>query len=643
MDLVLEYKLYKIDDFPLFALEKDLGKQLEAAQLKCCFPRCDEPKERCSQLNLKDLSISIETFRVAHHNSPKSDRRDKAIKSLLDKIADCTCSIHQTDIPPLFHCYIRDDPGHFMKEASKARRNAKKLKALEQHTFHQGPNRADTPRPETPTQQSHNIPPLTPRPRKLMVSLQSDEISSGSGEEDYFTGPSGAATIAANSEIDPSSPFTASPDSIFDQVLPSVDAYTPATEVSEEVVSTRRQWERNRTPREESPTPRRSRSCAGSSHSEESHCGEIYDEHPAGRVIELDEENYTKVLEEHTRSCSRQPTPPRNPVEKQAVEEYNDNLKQPKTRLHYLEILRKDYGPNAKKEGTVYIAWDEVDPALQGLFKVGTTSKHLSDRYSTDNCDRKHNMRFTEISKDYYVGAERVEKLVHADLYKERMKIKSCAWCRLPDKAKTKGHEEWFKVGFEKIVHSLQQWEHFISLVSYDKEGILSERAVRAIDKILDPRRLISDMEREMGKVPNVRGVPLFSTQDEIKEILRNARTLDEDRGKKVNKVKECLATAVASVPAAAPSEEELTGAQVQDDEPDSDSALQPSFEKAEEIPGEQERGLESSSISSEPSETEPSSEAESLKGDPEQEASPKANPKAKQGHKTVLRRRRKN
>ena len=111
-------------------------------------------------------------------------------------------------------------------------------------------------------------------------------------------------------------------------------------------------------------------------------------------------------------------------------------------------------------EGYLYVYWNE---ATFGVRKIGFTSGNVGDRLKKWEKDCRHVAIEQYRSPCKVRHAERVEKLVHAELSDFRVFEPVCRSC-------SKSHKEWFKgVDLPFIVKKIEAWSQWISEEPYEK------------------------------------------------------------------------------------------------------------------------------------------------------------------------------
>lgn len=121
------------------------------------------------------------------------------------------------------------------------------------------------------------------------------------------------------------------------------------------------------------------------------------------------------------------------------------------------------------------------------LVKIGYTCKSVEARHKEwqKDCNRDPVCVFPQDAKKTFVPhAHRVERLVHAELMKSRVRI-YCDRCR-------KQHNEWFQVSGEEAIASIERWSRWMSSAPYVKtkkndgrfEWKLAEAEVARLDDI---------------------------------------------------------------------------------------------------------------------------------------------------------------
>lgn len=119
--------------------------------------------------------------------------------------------------------------------------------------------------------------------------------------------------------------------------------------------------------------------------------------------------------------------------------------------------------PSAGKElgeGYLYVYWNE---ATFGVFKIGFTTKNVSDRLKDWERDCRHVAAEQYSSPCKVRHAARIEQLVHADLLDYRVREPACRTC-------FKSHIEWFRgLSLSFIIGRIEAWSQWVSEGPYEK------------------------------------------------------------------------------------------------------------------------------------------------------------------------------
>ncbi|TQN68609.1 hypothetical protein CSHISOI_06852, partial [Colletotrichum shisoi] len=101
----------------------------------------------------------------------------------------------------------------------------------------------------------------------------------------------------------------------------------------------------------------------------------------------------------------------------------------------------------------------------EGLYKIGWTKTTVEDRLKqSGNCCKFNTTTVYESPGGQFVGAAKVEKLVHEMLRFHNVKVSECAYC-------AKGHREWFKAPKEMVLNHIKVMECFVKLPAYTSEN----------------------------------------------------------------------------------------------------------------------------------------------------------------------------
>ncbi|KAI0120953.1 hypothetical protein BJ170DRAFT_737433 [Xylariales sp. AK1849] len=146
------------------------------------------------------------------------------------------------------------------------------------------------------------------------------------------------------------------------------------------------------------------------------------------------------------------------------------------TKADLIRTIEKDFEKLDNKEGVVYVLADKQSDAH---YKVGwTTKSDVTERLAqSKNCTRGCRIIFQTEKGDSFVGAHRVERLVQADLCRQRRRLRGCADC---DGKQL--HNEWFEVSEEEVLASVQQWTAFVREGQAYENGKLTTRGRNIIN-----------------------------------------------------------------------------------------------------------------------------------------------------------------
>lgn len=435
------------------------AKSIRRKVEQCCFPYCEECSGVGSEANLEKLNKSLTEFRIKYHHPAESCERDVAIRKLHKIIIGSSCVGHMGSVQHLFAEYGFDDRelagklgkmAHWEEEKRRQAMELEEKDARSEDGISTPTNSELLARPaSTDAPATHVI----SQPKQISGSTIAKKLSTKAKNVSYFDEDLRTRKSVQDNGFNQPPPLSTSSSNIFDEVSHSIEGYIPATDIGEDAEPAQKLWNRN---------GREGSSTAGASiqditeHHNRSSIGfkdDINGQNEAG--FEHDDESYHATLDNNEQCRTRQSTPSRRtPVEREkSVEDFHSPAKLLKLKSKYLEILLQDLGPQAKREGFIYITRDTHDTNIRGLLKVGVTDK-LERRYgNSERCDRKHNMQFMKICEPF-IGAERVEKLIQADFYRERRVIRNCAWCHEKAIERNKGgesdHVEWFEVEMQR-------------------------------------------------------------------------------------------------------------------------------------------------------------------------------------------------
>lgn len=388
--------------------------------------------ENVGYRDFAQLSEAVSEFFELHGHDiyQNSPRRNADLNRLYYSIAFSACAEHGENILDYFESY----PSFTQKKRN------------ENHSTQQiiPTGALLIPRPTTPLfpkSESGDLEPHTPTPGWARTLLQQRPIPS-------FT----------DSEPRDSQPGTPTPDQVFDEAMLSSTQTTPGTDVDETDAMFS-----NMNLNDELPlTP--------INHAKPAATDDIHSSKSPTRrqnIGDIPADGRAAVL------------PTELPSLAQEIKKHNDHLspRSKKNDVSYLDRLTQKLGIVEKKAGIVYLAVDTTDDELMGYVKIGVTASTTYERYKTDNCGRSHNMRFVvlEDNEEPYIGAARVERLLHLALYQERITIK-CKFCHVT-------HKEWFDVDIYDALNLLRNCKALITASGFiNDDGSMTRRARRAYD-----------------------------------------------------------------------------------------------------------------------------------------------------------------
>ncbi|GAD97686.1 hypothetical protein FG10108.1 [Paecilomyces variotii No. 5] len=145
-----------------------------------------------------------------------------------------------------------------------------------------------------------------------------------------------------------------------------------------------------------------------------------------------------------------------------------------------LKEIYKHLNDTQQKEGIVYIL---EHSEIEGLFKVGWTTKTAAERQlQPTNCYGTKTNVIHETIDGPFVGAQKVEALVHTILRHYNLQVTNCELCG-------RGHREWFSSRREVVCDTVMSMESFVRLPAYtlqDGKMKLSPAAHETIDNMFN-------------------------------------------------------------------------------------------------------------------------------------------------------------
>ncbi|RYO86868.1 hypothetical protein DL766_001111 [Monosporascus sp. MC13-8B] len=175
-----------------------------------------------------------------------------------------------------------------------------------------------------------------------------------------------------------------------------------------------------------------------------------------------------------------------NTVSKQRYSRYYKTF--PKSRC-LIRTIESAFSTEDRKEGIVYILADNDNP---DYFKVGFTARTPAERLADrSNCSKDWRVVWPPEPHEGFVGAHRVEALVHADLRQQRNRVRNCQGCH----GKT-AHKEVFAAPEEVVLHSVQLWTTFVRRLPAYENGTLTAKGQEFLDMIFGRKNLLSILEQ---------------------------------------------------------------------------------------------------------------------------------------------------
>ena len=118
-----------------------------------------------------------------------------------------------------------------------------------------------------------------------------------------------------------------------------------------------------------------------------------------------------------------------------------------------MQKAEKPLTPRQCKAGHLYVYWNKT---TFGIYKIGFTTLDVDTRLKRWESDCKHTAQKMYESPFGVRNVERVERLVHAELKKYRVKEWGCHGCG-------GNHDEWFEgVNIDVIVESIEFWTEWM-------------------------------------------------------------------------------------------------------------------------------------------------------------------------------------
>ncbi|KAF2279942.1 DUF1766-domain-containing protein [Westerdykella ornata] len=162
------------------------------------------------------------------------------------------------------------------------------------------------------------------------------------------------------------------------------------------------------------------------------------------------------------------------------------------------EVIWRTWRPKKQENGFIYVLAHHSRP---GYRKIGYSKDSGTRRGRWDaDCDRHH----AEVSlpeNGYVLHAERVEKLIHAELKDVRVKVK-CDRCN-------REHTEWFKVTEEHLRKVFEKWKEWIQQHPYTqgvgKIWMLKADMIAHLEKDCEPVKLEKSMERRLAMARTIK------------------------------------------------------------------------------------------------------------------------------------------
>jgi hypothetical protein len=172
-----------------------------------------------------------------------------------------------------------------------------------------------------------------------------------------------------------------------------------------------------------------------------------------------------------------------------------------------LKAIENKFTDTDYKKGRVYI-W--THQTIEGVVKIGFTAEGSSARHEqAGNCYAKNTKPLWE-SSEPFIGAYRVESIVHYNLRDENIELVSCSQCN-------RAHKEWFKIDSKKAVKLIEIWTQFVTIAYTD--GRLSEQGEQIMNNLcnLQLGKLVDALPANIGPVQDeeLTGLSMVSEESE--------------------------------------------------------------------------------------------------------------------------------
>ena len=159
-----------------------------------------------------------------------------------------------------------------------------------------------------------------------------------------------------------------------------------------------------------------------------------------------------------------------------------------------IQQARKPLTPRERKAGYLYVYWNK---ATFGAYKIGFTTRDVSTRLREWERQCKHTAQ--EQYRSFEVrNVERLERLVHAELKKYRVKEYGCHGC-------SGNHDEWFQdVDLKVILKSIAFWTKWITREPYKEvkgEWLLREDAEEELPQLCTGLSVVNAQESKATSI----------------------------------------------------------------------------------------------------------------------------------------------
>lgn len=171
-----------------------------------------------------------------------------------------------------------------------------------------------------------------------------------------------------------------------------------------------------------------------------------------------------------------------------------------------LQAIENKFTDTDYKKGRVYV-W--THKTIKGVVKIGFTAEGSSSRHEqAGNCYAKNTKPLWE-SSEPFIGAYRVESIVHNNLRDKNIELVSCSLC---DRA----HKEWFKMDGMQAVKLIENWTQFVTMAYTD--GRLSDQGEQIMNKLCKQlEKLVAALPANIGPIQDeeLTGLSMVSEESE--------------------------------------------------------------------------------------------------------------------------------